>query len=43
MDELSKRDVQIHYNTEVVDFKANGKKIKSVIDKDEKEWSAKLY
>ena len=40
VDELLKESVQIHYNTEVVDFKANGKKIKSVIDKDGKEWSA---
>ena len=40
VDELSKENVKIHYNTEVVDFTANGKKIKSVVDKTGKEWSA---
>ena len=40
VDELSKENVQINYNTEVVDFKANGKKIESVVDRNGKQWNA---
>ena len=40
VDELSKENVQINYNTEIVDFKANGKKIESVVDRNGKQWSA---
>ena len=40
VDELTKENVKIHYNTEVVDYKANGKKIESVVDRSGKQWSA---
>ena len=39
VDELAKENVKIHYNTEVIDYKANGKKIESVVDRNGKQWS----
>lgn len=38
--ELKKAGVKITYNTEIVDFESDGKKIKSVIDKSGKKWTA---
>lgn len=38
--ELEKSAVVIHYNTEINDFRADGKSIKSVIDKNGKVWTA---
>jgi phytoene desaturase len=38
--ELQKSAVTIHYNTEINDFRADGKSIKSVIDKNGKVWTA---
>ena len=40
VDELVKDNIKIHYNTEIVDYTAKGKKIESVVDKSGKEWTA---
>lgn len=40
VDELTKENVKIHYNTEVINYSSEGKKIKSVIDSEGKEWNA---
>lgn len=38
--ELDKADVTFHYNVEIDDFRSEGKKITSVIDKSGKSWTA---
>ena len=40
VNELTKANVKIHYNTEIVDYTSNGKKIESVVDSNGKKWSA---
>ena len=40
VDELAKANVKIHYNTEIVDYTSNGKKIEAVVDSNGKKWSA---
>lgn len=40
VDELEKENVKIHYNTEIVDFRDNGKGLKTLIDQNGKQWQA---
>ena len=40
VDELHKENVQITYNTEIVDYVANGKKLDSLIDRNGTKWNA---
>lgn len=39
-DELEKENIRIHYNTEIVDFKENGKGVKAFVDSQGKTWHA---
>lgn len=42
VDELKKEQVEISYNTEIVSFSANGKKLESVTDQHGKEWKSEV-
>lgn len=41
--ELAKRNVSIHYNTEIIDFESKDGKITSFIDQDQKKWTADVF
>lgn len=43
VDELKKENVDIIYNTEIIDFKAEDDKISTLIDKDNNEWKADIF
>jgi phytoene desaturase len=42
LDELKKENVEIIYNTEIVDFTAEGKDLKSLVDSSGKKWEADI-
>ncbi len=42
-DEMKKKNIKIHYNTEIVDFNEENGQLKSFIDQNGKEWIADLY
>lgn len=43
LEELKKHNVNIHYNTEIVDFQANGSKLFTFIDNEGNHWSADIF
>lgn len=43
VDELKKENVEIHYNTEIVDFKSENNKITGFVDNHGKQWVADAY
>ncbi|GET24228.1 NAD(P)/FAD-dependent oxidoreductase [Prolixibacter sp. NT017] len=43
MDELKKRGVQFAFDTEIVDYRADGKKITGLVDGEGKVWNADAY
>jgi phytoene dehydrogenase-like protein len=43
VEELKKEKVAIHYNTEIVDFKGNGKNLEYLTDKNGKNWKSEIY
>ncbi|HOK13873.1 MAG TPA: phytoene desaturase, partial [Candidatus Kapabacteria bacterium] len=43
LEELKKHNVNIHYNTEIVDFQANGSKLFTFIDNEGNNWSADIF
>jgi len=43
VDELKNRNIEIIYNTEIVDFAQNDNKIESLTDKNGKKWTADAY
>ena len=42
VDELNKENVRITYNTEIVDYSSDGRKLNSLIDKNNRNWSADI-
>lgn len=42
VDELKKENVRIHYNVEIKDFRAKAGKLESLVDQNEREWSADI-
>ncbi|NVO03537.1 MAG: phytoene desaturase [Bacteroidetes bacterium] len=42
IDELKKENVTITYNTEIVDFNSNGKKLNYLIDQNNKQWNSDI-
>jgi len=43
IDELKREGVNIHYNREIVDFIAEGKKLKALIDSQNQKWEADIF
>lgn len=43
VEELKKENVKITYNTEIVDFAAEGNRLKYLIDREGKKWSADIF
>lgn len=43
LNELKKKNITIHYNTEIVDYREEGNTLKSFIDQNGKEWKADIY
>lgn len=43
VDELTKAGVKLTYNTEIVDFQANGKSLDYFIDQNAKQWKSDVY
>ena len=41
--ELRKENVEIHYNTEIVDFIASGNKLHSLVDQNGRKWDADIF
>ena len=42
-DEMKKKNIKIHYNTEIVDFHEENGRLKSFTDQNGKEWTADIY